>query len=67
VETYSHGSGGDEAVGWLVVLGVFDAAVAASLLVLAGRWFPILVVGSVAATGGAVWLMRRLTAGGVRP
>jgi hypothetical protein len=67
VETCSHGGSDDGAVAWLVVLGVFDAAVAAGLLVLAGRWFPLLVMGCAAAAGGAFWLARRLTGDDVRP
>lgn len=67
VETYSHGSGEGGAAAWLVVLGVFDTAVLAGLLVLAGRWFPLLVIGCAAAGGGAFWLARRLTEGDVRP
>jgi hypothetical protein len=67
VETCSRGSGDDGAVAWLVVLGVFDAAVAAGLLVLAGRWFPVLLMGCVAAGGGTFWLARRLAGGDFRP
>ena len=67
MDTCSHGSGDDWAVAWLVVLGVFDAAVAAGLLMLAGRWFPLLVMGCAVAGGGAIWLARRLTGGDVRP
>jgi hypothetical protein len=72
METPTHGAHGAEddepAVFWLVVLGLFDAVVAAGLLVLAGRWFSVLLIATAGAVGFSVyWLAGRLTGAGVWP
>ncbi len=68
METRPHGGKDEPAIFWLVVVGLFDAAVAAGLLVQAGRWLAVLLIAVAGVVGWpAYWLAGRLTATADRP